>query len=196
MIFRILSWIKPLIAAAIIIALLQATGLMGAVSHYTQTALLQSGLLNASAKPLAPKKQDNFDYNFTLRNAAGERIKFEQYKGKVVFLNIWATWCGPCRREMPTIQSLYEKMDSTGVEFVILSVDRDSDEPKIGKYINQYNFTFPVYRPSGTLTAQLDVPGIPTTFIISKEGKIVSKEVGATNFDTPKFRKFLSDLLK
>jgi len=196
MIFRILSWIKPIIGAAIIIALLQATGLMGSVSHYTQTALLQSGLLNAGSKPLPLKKQEIFDYNFTIRNTNGEHIKFEQYKGKVVFLNLWATWCGPCRREMPTIQSVYEKMAPQGVEFVILSIDRDSDEPKIGKYIGQYNFTFPVYRPSGTLTSQLDVPGIPTTFIISKDGKIVSKEVGATNFDTPKFRKFLSDLVK
>jgi thiol-disulfide isomerase/thioredoxin len=193
MILRILSWIKPIIGAFIVIALLQATGLVSSVSHYTQTALLQSGVLNASAKPL--RKQEAFDYNFVLRNTAGERIKFEQYKGKVIFLNIWATWCGPCRREMPTIQSLYEKMDSTGVEFVILSVDRDADEPKIGRYIDQYKFSFPVYRPSGTLTEQLDVPGIPTTFVISKEGKIVSKEVGATNFDTPKFRKFLSELL-
>lgn len=196
MIFRIFSWIKPIVGAGILIILLQATGLMASVSHYTQTALLQSGLLNASSKPLSVKKQEAFDYNFTVRNTAGERIKFEQYKGKVVFLNIWATWCGPCRREMPTIQSVYEKMSPEGVEFVILSVDRDSDEPKIGKYISQYNFTFPVFRPSGTLTSQLDVPGIPTTFIISKDGKIVSKEVGATNFDTPKFRKFLSDLVK
>ena len=113
---------------------------------------------------------------------------------KPVLVDFWAEWCGPCRMEMPTIQSLYEKMDSTGIEFVILSVDRDSDEPKIAKYINQYSYTFPVYRPSGMLTPQLDVPGIPTTFIINKEGQIIAKEVGATNFDTPKFRKFLLSL--
>lgn len=154
-------------------------------------ALLIILLLQASGR----REPEAFDYNFTLRNAAGERISFDQYKGKVVFLNIWATWCGPCRKEMPTIQSLYEKMDTAGVEFVILSVDRDEDESKIARYVRQYGYTFPVYRPSGTLTSQLDVPGIPTTFIISKEGKIVSKDVGATNFDTPRFRKFLSELL-
>jgi hypothetical protein len=95
---------------------------------------------------------------------------------------------------MPTIQSLYEKIDSTEIAFVILSVDRDKDEPKIHPYLNKNNYTFPVYRPSGYLTSQLDVPGIPTTLIISKEGTIVRKEVGATNFDTEKFRKFLLSL--
>ncbi len=193
MLLRIFNWIKPILGALIVIALLQATGLMGSVSYYAQSALLKTGVRNANAKPL--KNPEAFDYNFKLRTASGERVSFEQYKGKVVFLNLWATWCGPCRAEMPTIQTLYEKMDTTGVEFVILSVDRDSDEPKIAKYLNQYQYTFPVYRPSGTLTSQLDVPGIPTTFIINKEGKIIAKEVGATNFDTPKFRKFLLSLL-
>lgn len=172
---RIFTWAGPLIGALLAVAVLQ-------IVPY------------ASSKPI--RNPEDFDYNFTLRNAAGERITFDQYKGKVVFLNIWATWCGPCRKEMPTIQSLYEKMGPEGVEFVMLSVDRDENEPRIGKYISQYGYTFPVYRPSGTLTSQLDVPGIPTTFIINKEGKIVSKEVGATNFDTAKFRKFLSELVK
>lgn len=194
MLKQILNWIKPVIGALLLIAVLQATGLMSSVSFYAQSALLKTGVRNASTKPL--KNPETFDYNFTVRNTAGERIKFERYKGKVVFLNLWATWCGPCRAEMPTIQTLFEKMDSTGVEFVILSVDRDSDEPKIAKYINQYQYSFPVYRPSGMLTPQLDVPGIPTTFIINKEGKIIAKEVGATNFDTPKFRKFLSQLVQ
>jgi thiol-disulfide isomerase/thioredoxin len=189
---RVFNWIKPILGAAIVIALLQATGVMGSVSYYAQSTLLKIGIRNASTKPL--KNPETFDYNFTLRNAAGERITFDQYKGKVVFLNVWATWCGPCRAEMPTIQGLYEKMDTTGVEFVILSIDRDSDEPKIAKYINQYKYTLPVYRPSGTLSEQVDTQYIPMTLIINKEGKIVNKEVGATNFDTPKFRKYLLSL--
>jgi thiol-disulfide isomerase/thioredoxin len=193
MLLRIFNWLKPILGAFILIALLQVTGLMSSVSYYTQSALLKTGIRNASAKPL--RNPEPFDFNFTLRNAAGERVRFDQYKGKVVFLNLWATWCGPCRAEMPTIQSLYEKMDTTGIEFVILSIDRDADEPKIAKYISQYKYTFPVYRPSGVLTSQLDIPSIPTTFIIDKEGKVVAKEVGATNFDTAKFRKFLLSLL-
>jgi thiol-disulfide isomerase/thioredoxin len=189
---QILSWLKPLLGAFILVALLQATGLMSSVSFYAQSALLKVGVRNASAKTL--KNPEPFDFNFAVRSSDGERVPFEKYKGKVIFLNLWATWCGPCRAEMPTIQSLYEKIDTTQVKFVILSIDRDSDEAKVGKYINQFKYTFPVYRPSGSLTSQLDIPSIPTTFIINKEGKIVSKEVGASDFDTPKFRKFLLSL--
>jgi thiol-disulfide isomerase/thioredoxin len=193
MLIRILNWLKPIIGAVVILALLQATGLLSSVSIFAQTALLKTGVRDAGVSII--KKPEPFDYNFTVRNTAGEKISFDQFKGKVVFLNMWATWCGPCRAEMPTIQALYDKMDSSKVAFVILSVDRDSDEPKIGKYINKYKYTFPVYRPSGYLTSQLDIPSIPTTFIINKAGVIVTKEVGTTNFDTAKFRKFLTTLV-
>jgi thiol-disulfide isomerase/thioredoxin len=194
MLKKVFQWIKPIATAVIILALLQGTGLLSSVSVFTQAALLKTGIRNADAKVM--RKPELFDYNFVLRTPTGERINFDQYKGKVVFLNLWATWCGPCRAEMPTIQGLYEKLDTTNVVFVILSVDKDKDEPRIASYLSKYNYTFPVYRPSGYLTTQLDVPGIPTTFIINKEGKIVSKEVGATNFDTAKFRKFLLSLDK
>jgi thiol-disulfide isomerase/thioredoxin len=192
MLIRILNWLKPIIGAVVIIALLQATGLLSSVSVFTQTALLKVGVRDASSSEM--KKPEPFDFGFTIKNSAGEKFNFEQFKGKVVFLNLWATWCGPCRAEMPTIQALYNKMDSSKVVFVMLSIDRDSDQPKIRNYINKYKYTFPVYQPSGPLTSQLDVPSIPTTFVINKEGKIVSKEVGTTNFDTSRFRKFLTAL--
>jgi thiol-disulfide isomerase/thioredoxin len=192
MLQRILSWLKPIVAAFILIALLQVTGLMASVSYYAQSALIRTGIRSAGTETL--KTPESFDFNFTVRNSAGERIKFEEYKGKVVFLNLWATWCGPCRAEMPTIQSLYQKMDTTKIKFVILSIDRDADEPKVGKYIEKYKYTFPVYRPSGSLTEQLDIPYIPATFIINKEGQIVRKEVGGMDYDTQKFRKFLLQL--
>lgn len=194
MVKKVFQWIKPILTAVIVLGLLQMTGLLGSVSFFAQAALLKTGIRNASAKEM--RNPEPFDFNFKLRNTAGERINFDQYKGKVIFLNVWATWCGPCRAEMPTIQSLYEKMDSTDVVFVMLSIDRDRDEPKIGNYIKKFEYTFPVYRPSGYLTSQLDIPSIPTTLVINKEGKIVSKEVGATNFDTEKFRKFLIALSK
>jgi thiol-disulfide isomerase/thioredoxin len=194
MLKNILEWLKPLATAIIILALLQLTGLLSSVSTLTQAALLKTGLRNADVEVM--RKSEAFDYNFVVRNKAGERVKFDQYKGKVIFLNLWATWCGPCRAEMPTIQTLYQKMDTTDVVFVILSIDRDQDEPKIASYLNKYKYTFPVFRPSGQLTSQLDIPSIPTTFIINKKGMVVSKEVGATNFDTARFRKFLLSLEK
>ena len=135
-----------------------------------------------------------FNYNFSIKDLQGTKTSFEKFKGKVIFLNLWATWCGPCRAEMPTIQQLYDSIDKEKIVFVMLSVDNDRDKDKIVRYIQNKSFTFPVYQPSGYLSEQLSVPTIPTTFVISKDGKIATKEVGTTNFNTPKFRKFIDEL--
>jgi thiol-disulfide isomerase/thioredoxin len=139
-------------------------------------------------------KSEIFNYNFTIKDLSGKRFSFEQYKGKVVFINLWATWCGPCRAEMAGIQKLYESVAADSISFIMLSLDRDADQEKVVKYVNTKGFSFPVYLPSGRLTEQLSVPSIPTTFVIGKDGKIVAKEVGTTNFNTDKFRKFLRQL--
>lgn len=185
----IIGLIRPMIGAVLILAVLKVTGLMGQISYVTQTAALKTGLLNV--RPEEPEKEKDFDYNFTLKDLKGNRIKFDQYKGKVVFLNMWATWCGPCRAEMPGIHSLYEKLKGVPIEFVMLSIDRDQALPKVESYIANNKYTFPVFMPSGNLATQLQVPSIPTTFIISKDGKIVMKEVGTRNYDTQRMADFL-----
>lgn len=190
---RIIEIIKSVALGVGLVLVLQFTGLMGTVSGITQSAMLKTGLLDAGDEPL--RKPEAFNFAFSIKSpVTEERLNFEQYKGKVVFLNVWATWCGPCRAEMPTIERLYQKMKDTDVVFVMLSVDRDADKQKINNYVSKHQYTFPVFQPSGLLTDQLDVPSIPTTFIIDKNGNIVSKETGASNFDTQRFIKFLNKL--
>ena len=192
MVFKIFQAVKPLGLAIALIVILQTTGLISTVTYFSQWAILQTGLKNAEDK--ANADEEKFDYNFTIKDMNGKKINFEEFKGKVIFLNVWATWCGPCRAEMAGIQSLYSKMGKDKVTFIMLSLDKDADTPKIIDYIKVKGFTFNAYQPSGYLTKQLSVPSIPTTFVISRDGKIVSKEVGATNYDTSKFRKFLEQL--
>ncbi|MCW5911290.1 MAG: TlpA family protein disulfide reductase [Cyclobacteriaceae bacterium] len=183
--------VKPLISAILLVAVLQATGLLSNVSVFTQRAAMQAGFLKAA--PGTDEKPDpDFNYNFTIKDLKGNKLQFDQFKGKVVFLNMWATWCGPCRAEMPGIQSLYDKVKSDNIEFVMLSWDRDQDKPKIERYLGKNNFSFPVYQPSGYLPDHLQVPNIPTTFIISKSGKVIQKEVGTRNYDTKKMIQFLT----
>lgn len=144
------------------------------------------------AAAVSEKEVINFNYDFNIKDLEGNKIDFGQFKDKVVFLNLWATWCGPCRAEMPTIQKLYDKIaDDPNVVFVMLSIDKDKDLPKVVRYLKDKGYTFNGYMPSGYLTEQINVPNIPTTFIISKKGKIISKEVGTTNFNTNRFYKFL-----
>ena len=136
----------------------------------------------------------DFDYNFELKDLNGKRFSARDYKGKVLFLNIWATWCGPCRSEMPGIQKLYESTASDNIVFVMLSVDRKGDEVKVASYVKANKYSFPVLMPTGTLPEMLDVPTIPTTFIVGKDGKLVEHKVGSSNYNTDRYKKLLKDL--
>lgn len=189
---RIVKFLKSWAGTVLIVATLYFTGLLSSISFLAQSAVLKTGLMNASAEMV--EEDINFNYDFQIKDLNGNRLDFAQFKNKVVFLNLWATWCGPCRAEMPTIQKLYEKMeDDPNVVFVMLSIDKDKDLPKVIKYLKDKDYTFNGYMPSGYLTEQLNVRSIPTTFVISKEGKIITKEVGTTNFNTNRFYQFLKE---
>lgn len=189
---RIIKFLKPWAGAVLIVAALHFTGLLSSISFLAQSAILKTGLMNASAETV--KEDIDFNYDFQIKDLNGNRLDFRKFENKVVFLNLWATWCGPCRAEMPTIQKLYEKMNGDpNVAFVMLSIDKDKDLPKVIRYLKDKEYTFNGYMPSGYLTEQLNVPSIPTTFVISKEGKILTKEVGTTNFNTNRFYKFLKE---
>ena len=187
-----LKILKPLAWGVILLAF-YLSGMFQLFASFAQTAVVKSGLVNAST---TPNSKTPFDYNFTLKDLTGKKMEFKEFHGKVVFLNLWATWCGPCRSEMAAIQKLYESMDKDKVSFVMLSLDKDAHVEKVKAYVNSRSFTFPVYMPSGYLADQLQVPSIPTTFVITKEGVIDLKEVGMKNYNTTKFKKYLESLSK
>ena len=173
---------------------LRYTGALSGMSYLTSSALMKTGMMDI--RPEAPSVAKKFDYNFNLKDLEGNVVDVNDFKGKTIFLNIWATWCGPCRVEMPSIQNLYSKVNQENVRFVMLAVDRREDFEKVKNFISEKKYTFPVYTPASSLPDQLQVGTIPTTFVINPEGKIVSKEVGAGNYDTPEFKDFLENLLK
>jgi thiol-disulfide isomerase/thioredoxin len=181
--------IKSALPVVIVIILLKVTGLLSEITSVAQSAVLKAGILNVS--PSSPDRHETFNYNFTLKDLNGNKVQFDQYKGKVVFINLWATWCGPCKAEMPGIQKLYSKTKDDSVAFVMLSLDKEQALPKVQDYITKNEFTFPVFMPSGFLADQLQVPSIPTTFVVAKDGKIAMKEVGTRNYDTEKMIDFL-----
>lgn len=160
-------------------------------SHLIQSAIIHSGMVNASTDAVS---REAFNFDFVVRDLSGKEVSFKDFRGKVVFINLWATWCGPCRSEMPSIQELYNGIDKEKIVFVMLSLDEQSRSEKVKSYISQMAFSFPVYLPQGQLTNQLYVDTIPTTFIIDKDGYIVAKEIGMRNYNTAKFKKYLEDL--
>jgi thiol-disulfide isomerase/thioredoxin len=186
------SALKPWLLAIVFVMILRFTGALSGISVIAQSAIMETGLMNFD--PEENVTRGTFDYNFSVKDLKGNSVDFNQFKGKVVFLNLWATWCGPCRVEMPSIQNLYNTTDHDKVAFVMLSLDTEENFQKVVKYVNDKKFGFPVYVPENGLTSQLQVPSIPTTFIIGKDGKIKSKKVGTANYDTDKFKKFLDEL--
>lgn len=193
---KLLSLLKPVLFTFLLILLLYTTGFLQTAAVHAQSLLLQTGLLNANPQP---NSAEPFPFEFTLKTLDGESVNMESLQGKVIFLNLWATWCGPCRAEMPNIQKLYASMKDDSIAFVMLAIDKKGDEPKIKKYLDEKGFTFPIYRPAyagdSSFPEILRVPSIPTTFVVDKQGNVAYKNVGTANYNTNKFKNFLKGLL-
>lgn len=190
---RVFNAIKPVASVIVLFLILRWTGAISGISYLTQSALMETGVMNAVPEENISGTNTEFDYNFTIYDTNDRLINFESFKGKTIFLNLWATWCGPCRVEMPSIQKLYEKVDTSKVVFVMLSLDVKENRSKVARYIEDKEFTFPVYCIGDYLPEVLQrVNSIPTTFVISADGQILSKKVGAANYNTSKYVEFLS----
>jgi thiol-disulfide isomerase/thioredoxin len=188
----VVNVLRPLLWG-LFVFVLYVGGAFQYMASFAQVAVIESGLVNASS---VGNSKISFDYNFTIKDLSGKKIDFKDHQGKVIFLNLWATWCGPCRSEMASIQKLYDRVDNKKIQFVMLSLDRDSQLEKVKAYMVNHSFSFPVYMPSGYLSDQLQVTSIPTTFVITKDGIIDLKEVGMKNYNTSKFKGYLEELSK
>ena len=111
----------------------------------------------------------------------GEEYGLEKFKGKVVFLNFWATWCRPCIKEMPAIDKARANLESEGVVFLAAS---DEKMEKIARFAEGNQYQFEIVQIKGDIF-DLDIKALPTTFILDSNGKIVYNEVGAREWDSP-----------
>ena len=120
----------------------------------------------------------NLAPNFQLPNLDGETVSLSDLRGKPVMLNFWATWCPPCRAELPYIQQIYEEQSTRG--FVVLTVNLGESPSKVKEFVQSYGLSFPVLLDTKQGTAQkYNIGGIPTTFFIDKNGIIQVKITGA-----------------
>jgi thiol-disulfide isomerase/thioredoxin len=189
---KILQVTKPWITMLLVIAVLRYSGLLSGLSYVANQALVQSGAMDID--PEENVTLQNFKYDFSIRDLNDKVVDVNSFKGKVIFLNMWATWCGPCRVEMPSIQQLYDSVDHEKIAFIMLSLDVAENQTKVAGYVKSKSFTFPVYQPASALPNQLQVPTIPTTFVIGKDGKVRMKKAGTANYATEGFVKFLEQL--
>lgn len=161
-----------------------ATGLVNAVE---QPELGHQ--LNLVERTLAP--------DFELPDIDGEPHKLSDYHGKVIMLNFWGTWCPPCRREMPSMQRLYQKFKEKGL--VVIAVNQFETEDIVFEFTARLSLvpTFPILLDrESRITEIYKVPGLPTTFLIDKQGMIRYRAIGGREFDHPEVEKIISALIK
>jgi cytochrome c biogenesis protein CcmG/thiol:disulfide interchange protein DsbE len=134
--------------------------------------------------------------NFTFPDLAGKKVSLSDYRGRAVFLNIWATWCPPCADEMPSMEKLYNQFK--GHQFEILAVSIDGEGSKVvAPFMERLNLTFlALLDKKGKIRNIYGVTGIPESFIIDKNGIIIKKVIGPLDWAKPDVSRFFEELLQ
>jgi peroxiredoxin len=118
------------------------------------------------------------------------------YRGQVLVLNLWATWCIPCRTEMPSIEALYKELGPKGLKVVAVSVDEEGMQEKIRDFVKEYGLSFEIlHDAAGVMQGIYRTTGIPETFVIGRDGVIRKKWVGADDWNSPGNKRLLEQLL-
>lgn len=133
--------------------------------------------------------------DFTLKNDAGENIRLAEQRGKVVMLNFWASWCGPCRKEMPLLDEMYQRYNKVGFELYGINVEQDTAAAK--KLLKDLGVTLPVlYDPESKVSKLYKVDAMPTTVMIDKNGEIRYVNRGYKAGDEEKYRDQIQTLIR
>jgi peroxiredoxin len=123
--------------------------------------------------------------DFTLPDLQGHSVQLSALRGKVVFINVWATWCPPCVDEMPTMQRLHERLHSRGLEILAISLDALGAQV-VEPFMRDYRLTFTaLLDPKGTVERLYRTGGVPESFIVDKQGRLVEKIVGPRDWTHP-----------
>jgi peroxiredoxin len=128
---------------------------------------------------------------------APARMKsLSDYRGEVVVLNIWATWCIPCRTEMPSMESLFKELGPKGLKMVAVSVDNAGEEQKIRDFVKEYGLSFEIlHDAAGAIQGIYRTTGVPETFVLDRDGVIRKKWIGADDWASEGNKRLLEQLL-
>jgi cytochrome c biogenesis protein CcmG, thiol:disulfide interchange protein DsbE len=131
-----------------------------------------------------------------LTDLAGNTHRLSEYRGKGVLLNFWATWCVPCRTEMPSMEGVYHDLSQKGLVVLAVNLDAGTRAP-VDDFVKELALTFPILLDSpGTSTRTFRVFGLPTSYLIDRNGRLTGREVGARDWNRGEARKKLEALLK
>ena len=177
----LVDWVLPIA----IILILYVTGWYKPLAVGMQQALLATGLIKPSIELTEEKTFEKADYNWQLTALDGTSVSFAEFKGKVIFLNNFATWCPPCIAEMPGIQGLYDELQHDP-NIVFLIISRDDSTDKVKKFMAKKGYSLPVYTSASRTPSMLHTNVLPTTYIIAADGPIVSSHEGMADYNNDK----------
>lgn len=149
--------------------------------------LLASQLVMAEVTGMAPA--------FDLSGMDGKTVNLADYKGKVVYVDFWASWCSPCRDSFPWMGAMQKKYESEGVVFVGINVDRKQKDAEAFLKDTPAQFTV-AFDPKGKTPKAYDVMGMPTAFVIGRDGKVLHSHIGFNDSDKKDYEKHIQDALK
>jgi len=134
--------------------------------------------------------------NFKLKNlATGKADTLKSYRGKVVYLDFWASWCGPCRQSLPLLNGLRKELKNKGFEVIAVNLDENLSDAT--DFLKQFPVTYPVLLdPNGKVPSHYNLPGMPTSYLIDRKGRIQKIHVGFKEKDIEDIRKSAISLLK
>jgi len=166
------------------------------VSRQAVVALILAAALGAAALIVYRGRIAWVAPDFALQDLAGNAVRLSNYRGRIVFLNVWTTWCEPCRVEMPSMEVLHRRL--SGEDFVILAVSADADGRRVVEpFIEELGITFPVLLdPDGQVVSRYRVTGYPETFIVDRDGRVVAHEIGPRDWGDVRFERALRDLIR
>lgn len=147
-------------------------------------------LASAGDRPLAG--QFEADYDWTIRPLDGEPTSLEAYRGRVLFINVWASWCTPCIREMGSIERLAGRLRDTDVAFLIVAAE---NEPPVRRHLRRYAYDLPIYLEVERIPAAFGLRGIPTTWIVDRDGRIMLLRHGESEWDRDDVETLLRSLV-
>ncbi|WP_118194375.1 TlpA family protein disulfide reductase [Albibacterium indicum] len=178
-----------------VLAMLFSPDFKGMVTqNLMKIGLFQPKVPNGSSKDIAAGIDANENNEEILfKDPEGYVIELSDQKGKVVFMNFWATWCPPCIAEMPSINKLYSELKNND-EIEFMMVDVDNNRSKSEKFMEKRNFDLPIYTPASSIPSSYMSGAIPTTLVLNKYGKVVFKHEGMGDFSNAEFKDFLMKL--